>query len=313
MDKVGHLGAGESVWLGFFLYDILTRFSKLSDQFNEPLIAENYRREAAVLKENIERTAWDGAWYRRAYFDNGVPLGSAKNTECRIDSIAQSWAVLSEAGDTDRAATAMESAYKNLVRKDSGLIQLLDPPFDKSDLNPGYIKGYVPGVRENGGQYTHAAIWLVMAFAKLKNKERTGELLHMINPVYHGSTAEQVSIYKAEPYVVAADVYSVDLHIGRAGWTWYTGSAGWMYRLMVESVIGLYREGDTLRLDPCIPKGWADFTIHYKFRDTDYVIRYVHSEKPNMTNTLTVDGIEQPANVIVLVDDHLEHHVEKYY
>jgi cellobiose phosphorylase len=313
MDKVGYLGTGESVWLGFFLYDILIRFSKLCDQLNEPVIAENYRKEAETLKENIERTAWDGAWYRRAYFDNGTPLGSAKNMECSIDSIAQSWSVLSGAGNAERVVTAMDSAYNNLVRKESGLIQLLDPPFDKSELNPGYIKGYVPGVRENGGQYTHAAIWLVMAFARLKNKEKTRELLQMINPVYHGSTQEQIEIYKGEPYVVAADVYSVDLHIGRAGWTWYTGSAGWMYRLMIESIIGLNREADTLRLDPCIPVEWSGLTVQYRYKDTVYAIKYVHSEQTNLINTLTVDGIEQPANLIALVDDHLEHYAEMYY
>jgi cellobiose phosphorylase len=313
MDKVGHLGTGESIWLGFFLYDILIRFSKLCDQFNEPLIAENYRKEAETLKINIEKTAWDGAWYRRAYFDDGTPLGSAKNMECSIDSIAQSWSVLSGAGNAERVVTAMDSAYNNLVRKESGLIQLLDPPFDKSELNPGYIKGYVPGVRENGGQYTHAAIWLVMAFAKLKNQERTRELVQMINPVYHGSTQKQIEVYKAEPYVVAADVYSVDLHIGRAGWTWYTGSAGWMYRLMIESIIGLNKEADTLRLDPVIPAEWSGLTVQYRYGDTVYAIRYLHNDKPNMNNTLTVDGIEQPANMIKLVDDHLEHAVEMYY
>ena len=312
MDRVGHHGKGESVWLAFFMYDILMRFSVLAEKFNDPLIAENYRNEATVLKENIDKTAWDGEWYRRAYFDNGTPLGSINNAECKIDSIAQSWSVLSGAGDPARALIAMDSAYKNLVRKESRLIQLLDPPFDKSDLNPGYIKGYVPGVRENGGQYTHAAIWLVMAFAKLKNKEKVQELLTMINPVYHGSTREQIGMYKAEPYVVAADVYSVDLHAGRAGWTWYTGSAGWMYRLMVESVIGLNREGETLRLDPCIPDDWKSFTVHYQYRDTPYQIRFVMGEDIGRPNKLWVDGVEQAINTISLIDDQQQHKAVLY-
>jgi cellobiose phosphorylase len=312
MDRVGHHGKGESVWLAFFMYDILMRFSVLAEKFNDPLIAENYRNEATVLKENIDKTAWDGEWYRRAYFDNGTPLGSINNAECKIDSIAQSWSVLSGAGDPARALIAMDSAYKNLVRKESRLIQLLDPPFDKSDLNPGYIKGYVPGVRENGGQYTHAAIWLVMAFAKLKNKEKVQELLTMINPVYHGSTREQIGIYKAEPYAVAADVYSVDLHAGRAGWTWYTGSAGWMYRLMIESVIGLNREGETLRLDPCIPDDWKSFTVHYQYRDTPYQIRFVMGEDIGRPNKLWVDGVEQAINTISLIDDQQQHKAVLY-
>ncbi len=258
----------------------------------------------------MEKNAWDGQWYRRAYFDNGIPLGSAQNEECSIDSIAQSWSVLSGAGNPDRSATAMESAYQRLVKKDSGMIQLLDPPFDKSGLNPGYIKGYVPGVRENGGQYTHAAIWLVMAFAKLKNKEKVQELLQMINPVNHGSTPAQIDIYKAEPYVVAADVYSVDQHVGRAGWTWYTGSAGWMYRLIVESVLGIYREVDTLRLDPCIPENWEPFTILYQFINTIYHIRFTNTAVQIASNRLIVDGSEQPSNIIKLVDDGQEHYCE---
>ena len=307
MDRVGQHGKGESVWLAFFMYDILMRFSTLAENFNEPLIAENYRQEAAKLKLNIDQSAWDGEWYRRAYFDNGRALGSANNVECKIDSIAQSWSVLSGAGEKARAAIAMESAYTKLVRTEKGIIQLLDPPFDKSDLNPGYIKGYVPGVRENGGQYTHAAIWLVMAFAKLKNRERTMELLTMINPVNHGSTREQISIYKGEPYAVAADVYSVDLHVGRAGWTWYTGSAGWMYRSMVESVIGLYRKGNTLRLDPCIPDQWKTFSVHYQYRETPYRIDIIITADKGPSPRLLVDGVEQTTNTISLIDDKQQH------
>ena len=206
--------------------------------------AARCEHEATQLSMRIEENAWDGDWYRRAYFDDGTPLGSKSNTECQIDSISQSWSVLSGAGDAARSRRAMDAVYARLVRHEHALIQLLDPPFDKSDLDPGYIRGYVPGVRENGGQYTHAAIWTAMAFAALGDSRRAWELTSMINPVNHGRTAETAAIYKVEPYVVAADVYAVAPHTGRGGWTWYTGSAGWMYRLIVESLLGLKLEGD---------------------------------------------------------------------
>jgi cyclic beta-1,2-glucan synthetase len=202
------------------------------------------RAAATTLRENINEQAWDGAWYRRAYFDDGTPLGSATNDECRIDSIAQSWSVLSGAGEPEKIKSAMASADQYLVNKEAGIVQLFDPPFDKSTLNPGYIKGYVPGVRENGGQYTHAAIWLVMAFAAMGNTEKAWELIQLINPINHGADAETVNAYKVEPYVIAADVYGVPLHKGKGGWTWYTGSAGWMYQLIIDSFIGLRKEGN---------------------------------------------------------------------
>ena len=238
MNLVGIKGKGESVWLGWFLYDVLTRFAELARVRGDTVFADKCEHDAAGLKENIEQHGWDGEWYRRAYFDDGTPLGSAANAECRIDSISQSWAVLSGAGDPDRARQAMEAVDRHLVRRDEALVQLLEPPFDKSPLDPGYIKGYVPGVRENGGQYTHAAIWTSMAFAALGDGARAWELLGMINPVGHGKSAEAIAKYKAEPYVVAADVYAVAPHTGRGGWTWYTGSAGWLYRLILESLIG---------------------------------------------------------------------------
>ncbi len=239
-----------------------------------------------------------------------LPLGSSTNEECRIDSLSQSWSVLSGGADHERAKMAMDAAYSNLVRQDLSLIQVLDPPFDKSGLNPGYIKGYVPGVRENGGQYTHAAIWLVMAFARLKNTERTWELFSMINPVNHGDNAEKISIYKAEPYVVAADVYSVPLHKGRAGWTWYTGSAGWMYRLIIESILGLKKEGDKIHLDPCIPKEWKGFTIRYRYMDTNYHISFIQSAETASERKLFVDEVEQKDSMLTLVNDHIDHRIE---
>ena len=309
MNMVGEHGKGESVWLGFFLYKVLVEFCEIARLRGDLPFVERCREEAAQLRRNIEENGWDGEWYRRAYFDDGSPLGSAGNAECRIDSIAQSWSVLSGAGDAERSAMAMEAVDKLLVRRDPGLIQLLDPPFDKSDLNPGYIKGYVPGVRENGGQYTHAAIWAAMAFAQLGDNRRAWELLAMINPVNHGRTREEIATYKVEPYVVAADVYAVSPHVGRGGWTWYTGSAGWMYRLILESLLGLRLEADKLRFAPCLPGEWESFKAHYRYRETVYHITVLQSRCGSIEK-VTVDGVEQSDAAISLVDDHQEHSVE---
>jgi cellobiose phosphorylase len=310
MNLVGHRGKGESVWLGFFLHNVLTQFAALARLQDDPAFAERCAAAASQLRANIEQHGWDGAWYRRAYFDDGTPLGSATNTECRIDSISQSWAVLSGAGDTRRARLAMEAVDQRLVRRDHALIQLLDPPFDKSALDPGYIKGYVPGVRENGGQYTHAAIWAAMAFAQLGDSRRAWELLAMINPVNHGRTAEEVAIYKVEPYVAAADIYAATTHAGRGGWTWYTGSAGWMYRLIVESLLGLTLDVDRLHIAPCLPADWQTFTVHYRYRETVYHITVQQLHGGDAGTPLTVDGVEQQEPVIPLVDDRQEHSVE---
>ena len=258
MNKVGEHGKGESVWLGFFLYEVLTRFAEVARIRGDLPFAERCRSEAARVREHIEENGWDGEWYRRAYFDDGSPLGSASNPECQIDSIAQSWSVLSGAGDAKRSRMAMGAVDTRLVRRKDALVQLLDPPFDKSDLDPGYIKGYVPGVRENGGQYTHAAIWAAMAFATLGDSRRAWELLAMINPVNHAATPEAIAVYKVEPYVVAADVYALSPHTGRGGWTWYTGSAGWMYRLIVESLLGLQARGGSTAFYPMPARGLAD-------------------------------------------------------
>jgi cellobiose phosphorylase len=310
MNMVGEHGKGESIWLGFFLYDVLMRFTEIARLREDLPFAERCQREAAKLRRNIEQNGWDGEWYLRAFFDDGSPLGSAGNPECRIDSIAQSWSVLSGAGDAKRSAMAMEALDKRLVRRDHRLIQLLDPPFDKSDLNPGYIKGYVPGVRENGGQYTHAAIWAAMAFAKSGDSRRAWELLSIINPVNHGRSPEEIAIYKAEPYVVAADVYAVSPHTGRGGWTWYTGSAGWMYRLIMESLLGLRLEVDKLRFAPCLPADWESFKVHYRYRETLYHITIQQTRNGSGEMSVTVDGIEQPDKVIPLDDDRQEHVVE---
>ena len=272
MNLVGKHGKGESVWVAFFLCEVLKQFAALARGHADPAFAERCDAERARLRGSIEENGWDGQWYRRAYFDDGSPLGSQSNEECQIDSIAQSWSVLSGAGDGDRARMAMDAMYERLVRRDDALVQLLDPPFDKSDLDPGYIRGYVPGVRENGGQYTHGAIWAVMAFAALGDSARAWELLAMINPVNHARSRKGIGIYKVEPYVVAADVYALKPHTGRGGWTWYTGSAGWMYRLIVESLLGLRLEADKLYVAPCIPADWKAFKMSYRYRETVYRI-----------------------------------------
>ena len=306
MNLIGAEGKGESVWLAFFLVHVLQEFSAVAHLRGDAAFAEKCRAQVAQLKENIEHNAWDGGWYRRAYFDSGEPLGSASNLECQIDSIPQSWSVLSGAGNPQRARQAMEAVNDRLVRREHSLIQLFDPPFDKSSLDPGYIKGYVPGVRENGGQYTHAAIWAVMAFAALGDPRRAWELLALINPLSHGSTPAGIATYKVEPYVVAADVYAVAPHTGRGGWTWYTGSAGWMYRLIVESLLGLRLDVDKLSFFPCLPDEWRSFKLHYRYRNTFYHITIKNNAGRNATR-VTLDGVEQLDKAIHLVDDRQEH------
>jgi len=305
MNLVGEHGKGESVWLAFFLCDVLTQFAPLADS----AFSERCHSEITRLRESIERHGWDGEWYRRAYFDDGSPLGSASNPECRIDSIPQSWSVLSGAGDPTHTRPAMDAVDKLLVRRQDALIQLLDPPFDRSALNPGYIKGYVPGVRENGGQYTHAAIWATMAFARLGDSRRAWELFGMINPIHHASSAEQIAKYKVEPYVVAADVYAVAPHTGRGGWTWYTGSAGWTYRLIMESLLGLRVEGSKLHIEACMPLEWSGFTIHYRYRETVYHV-HIAPASAGEAASLILDGTASPEPWITLIDDHKEHSIE---
>lgn len=248
--------------------------------------------------------------YRRAYFDDGTPLGSSSNEECQIDAIAQSWSILSGAGPENRTTVAMQSVDRRLIDDDERLIRLLDPPFDKSDLNPGYIKGYVPGVRENGGQYTHSAIWTVMAKAAMGNSSRAWDLFSLINPVSHGSTPDEISTYRVEPYVVAADVYGVAPHTGRGGWTWYTGSAGWMYRLIVESLLGMELEVDRLRITPHLPADWPTFKMHYRYRETFYHITIHNSGTDAEVSQMSLDGVELPDLFIPLIDDHLDHEIE---
>jgi cyclic beta-1,2-glucan synthetase len=309
MNEVGHHGHGESVWLGFFFCDVLRQFAVLARQQGDDAFALHCDSERQALAVRLEANAWDGDWYRRAYFDDGTALGSKDNAECQIDSIAQSWAVLSGVGDAQRVQRAMAAVSARLVRPEAGLVQLLDPPFDRRGPNPGYIAGYVPGVRENGGQYTHSAVWATMAFAALGDAPGAWRLMDLINPLHHGRTAEEVATYKAEPYVVAADVYSVAPHTGRGGWSWYTGSAGWMYRLIVESLLGLRlrvdESGAWLQIDPCIPADWPGFAITYRWRDTLYQIDVVRADAA----AVSVDGVRCADDALALVNDGRTHAV----
>ncbi len=313
MNRVGIDGKGESVWLGWFLYATLMAFAPLCSKMdgNGKRGDESPSRlleQAGQLRRALEEHGWDGQWYLRGYYDSGNTLGSSLDLECQIDSIAQSWAVLSGAGDDSRRRKAMEEVKKHLVRQDDGLIQLFAPPFDKSPRDPGYIKGYPPGVRENGGQYTHAALWTVWAFAQLGEGDIAEGLFRLLNPVYHADTAEKAARYRVEPYVVAADVYGAPPFTGRGGWTWYTGSCGWMYRVGLEAILGVRRTGNLLRIAPCIPGSWPGFEIKYRYGKTAYKIRVENPDGVNSGLKRTVfDGEEAEAGEISLVDDGKPH------
>ncbi len=310
MNLVGEQGKGESVWLGFFLYDVLIRFAEQARPRGDSMFADKCLAEAGRLRLHIEDAAWDGQWYLRAFFDNGEPLGSAKNTECQIDSIPQSWSVLSRAGERGRTQAAMDSVDRRLVRRDSQLVQLFAPPFDKSELNPGYIKGYTPGVRENGGQYTHAAIWAAMAFAAMGDSKRAWELFSLLNPIAHGASYEHMLLYRVEPYVMAADIYAAPPHTGRGGWTWYTGSSAWMYRLIIESLLGLQLQSDVLQFAPCLPSAWQTCNMNYRYRETFYHITIRNAGGGKSVKRVVVDGAEQLERAVHLIDDRHTHTVE---
>jgi cyclic beta-1,2-glucan synthetase len=309
MDRVGNQGKGESVWLAFFQYDILIHFADVAVGFGDFPFADTCRKQAAILQTGIEASAWDGQWYLRAWFDDGTPLGSSKNTECSIDAIAQSWSVLSGVAEENRRRTAMASLEKHLVKRNLKLIQLLDPPFDKGDLNPGYIKGYVPGVRENGGQYSHAAIWALMAFAELGEREKVWDLFSMINPINHSSHAATIKKYMVEPYVMAADVYASAQHKGKGGWTWYTGSAGWMYQFIMRSLLGFELHSESLTFRPCFPSAWPSVSIVYLYKTSTYHITVFQSGSIESSWWKTDDQTGQGIT-IPLTDDGLVHKVE---
>ncbi|HSO23982.1 MAG TPA: protein ndvB, partial [Chondromyces sp.] len=312
MNRVGHDGRGESVWLGWFLLMNLQDFAGVAESRGDDERAQRWRNAVASLQSRLEAEAWDGEWYKRAFFDDGTPLGSAANDECRIDSIAQSWAVISGAGDPQRARRAMESVEHHLVRRDDRLLLLFTPPFDTTPLDPGYIKGYLPGVRENGGQYTHAAVWSAVALAMLGDGDTALEMFNLLSPIHHAGDRTAVELYKVEPYAVAADVYSVPPNVGRGGWTWYTGAAGWLYRLGLEWILGFQKQGTALRIDPCIPRGWKHYEIAYRHGGTLYRIAV---ENPDGVcrgvSSLSLDGNPLPADALVpLADDGREHHVQ---
>jgi cyclic beta-1,2-glucan synthetase len=311
MNRVGAAGRGESVWLGWFLHATLLNFATVGELRGEPAKAVQWRKHAYALQQAIEREAWDGDWYRRGYFDDGSPLGSVSSEECRIDAIAQSWGVISGGADPERAARAMSAVNAQLVSRSDGLVKLFTPPFDRGTHDPGYIQAYPPGLRENGGQYTHAAMWTTLAFAMMGDGDRAGELFSLLNPINHAGTRAGIHRYKVEPYVVCADVYSAEAHVGRGGWTWYTGSAAWMYRTAVEGILGLKLQGQHLSIDPCIPRAWSGFEIAYKHGFSRY---HIAVDNPNgvcrgiVRASLDDREISKSDCVITLVDDGTYHY-----
>jgi|CXWL01.1.fsa_nt_gi cyclic beta-1,2-glucan synthetase len=308
-NKVGAAGRGESVFVGWFLHAVLGAFEPLCEARGDAPRAARFRVERERLGTMLEQS-WDGEWYRRAYFDDGTPLGSAQNDEGRIDSVAQTWAVLSGAAPAKRAERAMSAVRAHLVRRGSGVVLLLTPPFDRTALDPGYIKGYLPGIRENGGQYTHAAAWVVLALTRLGSGDEAAELFHLLNPINHARTPSQVDTYKAEPYAVAGDVYDHPAHRGRGGWTWYTGAAGWLYRVALEGMLGLKRRGATFELDPCIPSSWPGFSIDWRFGGTHYAIVVDNPEhRCRGVASVDLDGVAVDPGAIPLVDDGRKHSV----
>ena len=311
LNRVGTGGKGESVWLGWFLAKTLEDFAKICVSRDEPERAEKYLAHAAALRTNLEKEAWDGDWYVRAFFDDGTPLGSKKNDECQIDSIAQSWSVISNSEKRERAAHAMKSVDERLIKRQEKLALLLTPPFDKTALEPGYIKGYPPGIRENGGQYTHAAVWSLIAFAMQGDGDKAHEIFKLINPINHAKTSDELNIYKTEPYALAGDVYSNPQHIGRGGWTWYTGAAGWLYRAALENILGFHKHGDTLLIEPCIPRDWQEFEITYRYKSATYHITVENPRKvcAGSSAKIEVDGETLSSNLIELADDGQMHKV----
>jgi cellobiose phosphorylase len=310
MNKVGSHGKGESVWNAWFFVSVLKAFAELAEQRSQAADANWCRERAEELRVAVEANGWDGEWYRRAYFDDGTPLGSAQNDECQIDAIPQAWAVISRSANPARAQSAMDAVQKRLVRTGDKLIQLFDPPFDKGALQPGYIKGYVPGIRENGGQYTHAAAWVALATALQGRGDRAMELWNLINPVYHATTAEEVQHYKVEPYVVCADVYGAPPHTGRGGWTWYTGSASWLYRVAIETILGFQLRGGMLRIEPCVPPSWPGFELRYRHRSATYQILVDNSAGTGRgVRSVELDGQRLPNHAVPLNDDSKTHNI----
>lgn len=297
---VGNKGRGESVWLGFFQYYILDKFIPICRQKGEEELAQKYEEIKMTLKKALNTNGWDGRWFRRAFMDDGNVLGSMENDECRIDSIAQSWSIISEAGDNDKKYISMESLENHLIDRENGIIKLLDPPFEKGKLEPGYIKGYLPGVRENGGQYTHGAIWVIIAEAMLGFGDKATELYRMINPIEHARTKEASKKYKVEPYVIAADVYGAGNLAGQGGWTWYTGSSSWYYKAGIEYLLGLKVEKGYIKIEPCIPKEWKEYQMQYKWKESIYNIKVKNPEGKNTGVSKVILNGEEVENCIKL-------------
>ena len=312
MNRVGHHGRGESIWLGWFMCAILPSFAGIAKARGEAERSQRWSAHTDGLRAALEQHGWDGAWYRRAYFDDGTPLGSAAAAECRIDSIAQSWSVLSRAGDPARARQAMQSVAEHLLRPRDDLVLLLTPPFDSGTLDPGYIRGYLPGVRENGGQYNQAAAWCAIAFCMLGDGTTAHEILNRLNPIQRASSRAGVNAYMVEPYALAADVYSEPPHSRRGGWTWYTGTAGWMYRAGIEWLLGLNKRGEVLRIDPCLPAHWPNATIQYRHGTSLYIVEI---ENPDAVTRgviqIEADGrrLPSPCPDVALVDDGGTHRI----
>ena len=312
MNRVGRNQLGESIWLGWFLYSVLQSFIPISNYFNDSGQTKKYQQIAAQLAESLNQNGWDGNWYRRAYNDLGEPLGSIQNTECQIDCIAQAWAVISGAADPDKAVSAMQALDQKLVSREDSLVCLLTPPFSKTNPSPGYIQAYPPGVRENGGQYTHAAVWAIIAWAKLGEGNQAYSLFRLLNPINHSRTDSEIQRYRVEPYVMAADIYSIPPYTGRGGWTWYTGAAGWMYQAGLEWVLGIKKRGSRLYIEPCIPEEWSEFSVSYKYQDTLYEIKVKNPlHKQTGGTALKLDGkTVNPKKGILLKDDKKAHLVE---
>lgn len=301
---------GESVWLGFFLYEVLKNFCKICEIENDNDI-EKYIKIMETLKENLNKNAWDGNWYKRAYFEDGKAIGSIESEECKIDGISQSWAAISGAGEYEKTKTALESMENYLVDRENMIIKLLTPPFNKTNLEPGYIKSYIPGVRENGGQYTHGAVWSIIANAKYKNAERAGEYFRFLNPIEHARTKENAIKYKVEPYVVVADIYTTPNMIGRGGWTWYTGSSAWLFMAGFENILGIKKKGDILYINPCIPQEWESYYISYKYKETLYNINIYNPEhKSTGLKTIYNDNNFVSTNEIKMINDGETHSVD---
>lgn len=310
---VGNKGKGESVWLGFFLYMILDKFSQICKTKNDEELAKKYEEIQSNLKKALNTNGWDGRWYKRAFMDDGKILGSMENDECRIDSIAQSWSIISNAGDNDKKYISIESLENHLIDKENGIIKLLDPPFEKGTLEPGYIKAYLPGVRENGGQYTHGAIWAIIAEAMLGFGDKALELYRMINPIEHSRTKEAANKYRVEPYVIAADIYGAGNLAGRGGWTWYTGSSSWYYKAGIEYILGLKIEKGYMKIEPCIPKEWKEYSIRYKWKNSIYNIKVKNPDGKNngvtkvslngneIENSIKLDGTDNIYNIEVIL------------